>query len=171
MLPNKLFLKLKLVFEFFSKIWDFSKTSGPPMFFFRLRWEKKIEISQKSLRLVNSDLKENLTWIHSSKMAGTRRLQHRRRRNLGVPWRIQDRFNPLEGLNDNEMFERYRFFHATIFFIVDSLKDNQFTSRRNNPFAPFHQVLVSLKFYATVPFYINNWRYFDHVKKHSWQGS
>lgn len=83
---------------------------------------------------------------------------------------IRDRSNPLEGLNDNEMFERYRFFHAIIFFIVDSLKDNQFTSRRNNPFAPFHQVLVSLRFYATVPFYINNRRYFDHVKKHSWQG-
>lgn len=88
-------------------------------------------------------------------MAVRRRLQRRRRRNLGVPRRIQDRSNPLEGLNDNEIFERYRFFPATIFFIVDLLKDNlQFASRRNNPLTPLHQVLVSLRFYATGSFYI-----------------
>ncbi|XP_062585846.1 putative nuclease HARBI1 [Saccostrea cucullata] len=84
-----------------------------------------------------------------------RRLQRRRRRTIRVPRRILDRSNPLEGLGDGEIFERYRFFPATIFFIVDMLKDNlAFTNLRNNPLTPLHQVLVSLRFFATGSFYI-----------------
>ena len=61
----------------------------------------------------------------------------------------------MEGLSEEDIFDRYRFFPVTIFFIVDLLKDNlMFNTRRNNPLTPLFQVLVALRFFATGSFYI-----------------
>jgi hypothetical protein len=90
-------------------------------------------------------------------MAGRRLRQRRRRRNVlnARTRRILDRSNPLDGLCEGDIFDRYRFFPATIFFIVDLLKDHlQHNSIRNNPLTPLHQVLVALRFFATGSFYI-----------------
>ena len=88
-------------------------------------------------------------------MAVRRRLRRQRQRNNAIPRRILDRSNPLEGLSEEDIFDRYRFFPVTIFFIVDLLKDNlMFNTRRNNPLTPLFQVLVALRFFATGSFYI-----------------
>ena len=74
-------------------------------------------------------------------------MRRQRQRNNAIPRRILDRSNPLEGLSEEDIFDRYRFFPVNFFFIVDLLKDNlMFNRRRNNPLTPLFQVLVALRF-------------------------
>ncbi|XP_061177041.1 putative nuclease HARBI1 [Saccostrea echinata] len=88
-------------------------------------------------------------------MAVRRHLQRRRRRRNSILRRMNDRSNPLETLNEAEVFERYRFVPETIMFIVGLIQDQLlYDSQRNNPLTPLYQVLVALRYFATGSFYI-----------------
>ncbi|XP_065933899.1 putative nuclease HARBI1 [Magallana gigas] len=88
-------------------------------------------------------------------MAVRRRLQRQRRRRNRVPRRFNDRSNPLETLDEAEVFERYRFVPETIMFLVSLMQDRlTYHSHRNNPLTPLYQVLVALRYFATGSFYI-----------------
>lgn len=78
------FFTIRLVFEFFLKYEIFSNVHAIN-FFPRIKWEFVSEISQKILNLVNSNLKNILTWIHFSKLA-VRSLQLRRWQNQ-IHWK------------------------------------------------------------------------------------
>ncbi|XP_061196794.1 uncharacterized protein LOC133205068 [Saccostrea echinata] len=71
-----------------------------------------------------------------------------------IPRRLQDRSNPLESLTEEEIFMRYRFRSATIFFIC-SLIENQLEhlTKRSSALPPLFQVLLALRFFATGAFY------------------
>ncbi|XP_062605623.1 putative nuclease HARBI1 [Saccostrea cucullata] len=88
-------------------------------------------------------------------MAVRRCLRRRRRRRNLIIRRLNDRSNPLEALNEAEVFDRYRFVPETIMFIVGLIQDQLlYNSQRNNPLTPLYQVLVALRFYATGSFYL-----------------
>lgn len=49
------------------------------------------------------------------------RNRNRRQRNLPRPRVFRDRLNPLESMDDDELFERYRFRRPTITFISNGI--------------------------------------------------
>ncbi|XP_062613215.1 putative nuclease HARBI1 [Saccostrea cucullata] len=69
--------------------------------------------------------------------------QHRR------PRFFRDRSNPLEDLDEDEVFERYRFRPQTILFILGLLPNLARPTGRNNPLPPLLQLLLCLRFLAT----------------------
>lgn len=69
--------------------------------------------------------------------------QHRR------PRLFKDRSNPLEDLDEDEVFERYRFRPLTILYIVGLLPDLSSATNRNQPLPPLLQVLLCLRYFAT----------------------
>ncbi|XP_061191662.1 putative nuclease HARBI1 [Saccostrea echinata] len=88
-------------------------------------------------------------------MAVRRHLRRRRRRRNSILRRMNDRSNPLETLNEAEVFEMYRFVPETIMFIVGLIQDQLlYDSQRNNTLTPLYQVLVALRYFATGSFYI-----------------
>lgn len=108
----------------FSQIWDFLKPACHQYFFSESN-EKKNEISQEILKLVNSN---------PNKLS--RELTHQICRQKSAT-STSTKSNPLEGLNENEIFERYPFSPDTIYFKVDLLKYNLLvSSRRNNLLIP-----------------------------------
>ncbi|XP_069105078.1 putative nuclease HARBI1 [Argopecten irradians] len=87
-------------------------------------------------------------------MAGGRFVQRElRERVLPRPRVFVDRTNPLETLNEDEVFRRFRFRPRTIIFIV-GLIENVVTHRTKRSLAlpPLLQVLVTLRFLATGAF-------------------
>ncbi|CAC5419272.1 unnamed protein product [Mytilus coruscus] len=80
-----------------------------------------------------------------------RRLRtHRRRRNLPRPRVFRDRLNPLESLDDEELFDKYRFRRPTITFILNGIHHFLHReTRRNFALSPVIQLLLFLRFVAT----------------------
>ena len=79
----------------------------------------------------------------------------RRERRLPRPRVFRDRTNPLEDMEPEEVFERYRFKPETILFLVEILyADLARPTRRNSALPPLIQILVALRFLATGSFYI-----------------
>lgn len=74
---------------------------------------------------------------------------------MRVPRRtVRDRSNPLELLSEDDIFQRYRFRSATIFFICSLISDTiSHQTQRSCPLPPLLQVLAALRFYATGSFY------------------
>ena len=80
--------------------------------------------------------------------------RRRRRRQNAVPMRrprvFRDLSNPLESLDEEEVYQRYRFSTETILFIVDGVNNILETdTARNRPIPPLIQVLLFLRFVAT----------------------
>lgn len=77
--------------------------------------------------------------------------RNRRRRYILVRPRVfRDRSNPLESLDDSEIYQRYRFRPDTIHFLVNGVSDQLVTAtKRNSPVPPLLQVLLFLRFVAT----------------------
>lgn len=77
--------------------------------------------------------------------------RNRRRRHVLVRPRVfRDRSNPLESLDDFEIYQRYRFRPDTIHFLVNGVSDQLVTAtKRNSPVPPLLQVLLFLRFVAT----------------------
>ncbi|XP_062587844.1 uncharacterized protein LOC134249523, partial [Saccostrea cucullata] len=79
-----------------------------------------------------------------------RRRRFRRQNALPRPRVFRDRSNPLETLEEEEIFQRYRFRPATINFLVNGLHMELKTdTNRNSPISPLFQVLLFLRFVAT----------------------
>lgn len=62
---------------------------------------------------------------------------------------FKDRSNPLEDLDEDDVFERYRFRPLTIVYIVGLLPDLSCATNRNQPLPPLLQVLLCLRYFAT----------------------
>lgn len=78
------------------------------------------------------------------------RNRNRRQRNLPRPRVFRDRLNPLESMDDNELFERYRFRRPTITFILNGIHHFlERETRRNFALSPVIQLLLFLRFVAT----------------------
>ncbi|XP_062600943.1 uncharacterized protein LOC134262567 [Saccostrea cucullata] len=79
--------------------------------------------------------------------------RRRRRLNRAVlrrPRVFRDLSNPLESLEEEEIFQRYRFSPTSILFIVNGVHDHlQRDTARNRPIPPLIQVLLFLRFVAT----------------------
>ena len=87
-------------------------------------------------------------------MAAHVRNERLRRRNvdnvvLRRPRVFRDRSNPLEDLEPDEVFRRYRFLPPTIIFIMSLLPDLSAPTARNMPLPPLMQLLVCLRYFAT----------------------
>lgn len=81
-----------------------------------------------------------------------RRIARNRRRRyvLGRPRVFRDRSNPLESLDDFEIYQRYRFRPDTIHFLVNGvLNQLETATKRNSPVPSLLQVLLFLRFVAT----------------------
>ncbi|XP_061164358.1 putative nuclease HARBI1 [Saccostrea echinata] len=77
-----------------------------------------------------------------------------RQRKAPRPRVFRDRSNPLEDLEPNEVYIKYRFRPATILFLVELLYDDLVRpTKRNSALHPLLQVLVALRFLATGSFY------------------
>lgn len=64
--------------------------------------------------------------------------------------RFRDRINPLDNLNDREMYKQYRFTRAGCMKIIDLLHNDLVpATQRNHAIPPSLQVFTALKFYAT----------------------
>ena len=80
---------------------------------------------------------------------------HRRqfRRLLLVPHRrlrlFKDRSNPPETMEEDEVFERFRFHPQTVMYLIGLLPNLAHPTKRNNPLPPLIQVLVCLRYLAT----------------------
>ncbi|XP_061192286.1 uncharacterized protein LOC133200516 [Saccostrea echinata] len=69
--------------------------------------------------------------------------QHRR------PRLFKDRSNPLEDLEDDEVYDRFRFRPQTIIFILGLFPVLSRPTNRNHPLPPLIQLLLSLRYFAT----------------------
>lgn len=141
------FLKLGRVFQFPLKSYGHISHN----YFFRFIRKKRRDFSE-NLRLINNNLKWNLTWNHSPKMV-IWRMQRLRRQNIDVPRRIQH-----ESINWKSLL-RTRFskdivFSPTQYVFVDLLKRNLQFVPKGTPLTLRHQELVSLRFFTTGLFYI-----------------
>ncbi|CAN7995719.1 unnamed protein product [Ixodes hexagonus] len=68
---------------------------------------------------------------------------------------FRDRLNPLEEFDEDELQERFRFGHAGIVFLADTLRpDLERPTRRSRALSAEQQVIVALQFYATGNFLI-----------------
>ena len=67
------------------------------------------------------------------------------------PRQFRDRSNPLEDLEPDDVFRRYRFLPDTIMYILREIHpiDIIRTTNRNSPLPPLLQLLVCLRFLAT----------------------
>ena len=79
--------------------------------------------------------------------------QERRRRQILMrrPRVFKDRSNPLEDLDEGEVFRRYRFKPPTIIYILEQIipVTLQRPTQRNSPLPPLLQLLLCLRFLAT----------------------
>ncbi|XP_062602379.1 uncharacterized protein LOC134264089 [Saccostrea cucullata] len=85
-------------------------------------------------------------------MATAHRVLRRNRRRfiLPRPRVFRDRLNPLESLEEDEVYQRYRFRPASIIFITNGLSNTlSRDTGRNQAIPPLLQVLVFLRFIAT----------------------
>ena len=86
-------------------------------------------------------------------MAAHVRRQREHRRILGNlarrPRLFRDRSNPLEDLDPEEVFKRYRFRPPTILYILEIILPVQRPTNRNCPLPPLLQLLLCLRFLAT----------------------
>lgn len=86
-------------------------------------------------------------------MAAVTRRRRRKRQNLVLlrrPRVFRDLNNPTESLEEEEVFQRYRFSPASILFILDGIVDLlQADTARNRPIPPLIQVLLFLRFIPT----------------------
>ncbi|XP_061188486.1 putative nuclease HARBI1 [Saccostrea echinata] len=77
------------------------------------------------------------------------------RRKAPKPRVFRDRSNPLEDMEEEEVFSRFRFRPETILFLVGMLyNDLNHPTERNLALPPLLQVLAALRFLATGSFYI-----------------
>ena len=66
---------------------------------------------------------------------------------------LRDRQNHIEGLNNIELYDRYRFTREGLIFIEELIRDDIcYDSARNNPLSPMEQLLITLRFYASGSF-------------------
>ena len=77
------------------------------------------------------------------------RLRAQQQQQQRRPRYFRDRSNPLEDLEADEVFERYRFRPDTVMFILGLLPNLQRKTQRNHPLTPLLQVLLCLRFLAT----------------------
>ncbi len=83
------------------------------------------------------------------KMAGIIAFDGIVRRALARERVFRDRENPMEMLNDEEIYERYRFDRGGIIFITNLIEDDiESPTERNHAIPPILQVFVALRFYA-----------------------
>ena len=83
-------------------------------------------------------------------MAAHVRQQRQQRRILARrPRLFRDRSNPLEDLEAEEVFRRYRFRPPTILYILETILPVQRPTKRNCPLPPLLQLLLCLRFLAT----------------------
>lgn len=76
-------------------------------------------------------------------------------RRLPRPRVFKDRLNPLEDLDEDEVFARYRFRPPTILFIVGLVAESvRKVTKRNCSLPPLYEVLCALRFFATGAFQI-----------------
>ena len=90
--------------------------------------------------------------VLKTKMAAHRRIAVRRiilNHQLRRPRVFRDRSNPLEDLEEEEIFERYRFRPETILYLIGLLPDLSRPTRRNCPLPPLLQILLCLRFLAS----------------------
>ena len=83
--------------------------------------------------------------------------RRQRQRNYAIPRRILwilDRPNPLEGLSEEDIYDRYRFFPVTIFSSLIYLKTTLCIIVEGKSSYPLFQVLIALRFFATGSYYI-----------------
>ena len=68
-------------------------------------------------------------------------------------WIFWDRENPLDTLNNEELYSRYRFRRQELFELAQELSpDIKSPTGRNAAISPTNQVLLALRFYATGAF-------------------
>ena len=65
------------------------------------------------------------------------------------PRLMADRSNPLEDLDRQEVFRRYRFLPETIYYLLNLLPNLRTPTMRNSPLPPVLQLLLTLRFLAT----------------------
>ncbi|XP_046346885.2 putative nuclease HARBI1 [Haliotis rufescens] len=88
------------------------------------------------------------TLSSTTTMAAHLRQTRQARRNTRVPRVFRDRSNPLEDLDVEEVFDRYRFRPNTIIYLLGLLDLTRETAR-NCAIPPLLQLLVCLRFLAT----------------------
>ena len=104
---------------------------------------------------------------------------HRRRfpRRLLFPHRrprlFRDRSNPLETLEEDEVFERFQFHPQTIMYLIGLLPNLAHPTKRNNPLPPLIQVLLCLRYLATDAIHLLIGDSFEHFNEccgplHTW---
>lgn len=80
--------------------------------------------------------------------------QHRRTCRQVKSFRRTRDFNPLEGLTEKEILERYKLSRETILFLLTMVHPHIVTAtRRSMAVTPLLQLLVTLRFYATGAFW------------------
>lgn len=67
---------------------------------------------------------------------------------------FRDRTNPLDSLNDQEIYERYRFSREVIFWLTSLLADDLNSTKRSMALLPVQQILIALRYFATGTFQI-----------------
>ena len=81
--------------------------------------------------------------------ASRRIIERRRRRQLHRPRVFKDRSNPLEDLEEDEVFNRYRFRPQSIVVLLALLLNIARSTGRNHPLPPLLQLLACFRFLAT----------------------
>lgn len=67
--------------------------------------------------------------------------------------RFRDLLNPFEGLNDDQVIQRYRFPPRIIFEIIDLLSEQlEKRTHRSRPIPPLLQVCITLQYLASNSF-------------------
>ena len=86
-------------------------------------------------------------------MAAIVNRRHRRRRQNRVlrrPRVFRDLSNPLENLEEDEIYQRYRFSPASIYFILGGIHDRvESDTARNRAIPPLIKLLLFLRYVAT----------------------
>lgn len=73
--------------------------------------------------------------------------------NLRAERRLVARVDPLEGMNEMQIFERYRFGRNGLHFLEELVGNTlERPTRRSNALTPLHQILITLRFYASGSF-------------------
>jgi hypothetical protein len=73
--------------------------------------------------------------------------------NLRAERRFRARENPLETMQDHELYQRYRFTANGLRRIEEMLRDDiVHATKRANALTPMHQILVALRFFASGSF-------------------
>ena len=147
----------------YKTFWDQSQTQGEyvPESEFITEVIKRLEYVFTLNVESDVELKTSESWASTCacstsdsgfKMAAHIRRQREHRRILGNfarrPRLFRDISNPLEDLDPEEVFKRYRFRPPTILYILEIILPVQRPTNRNCPLPPLLQLLLCLRFLA-----------------------